>query len=244
MLVYDIIKNCDIAQAIHIYLDDWASKDELTERDKTIAAIYYFWKMICELSPNPSPEDILIASPRYENGKIITVAYLYEKDNFEDRLRIIREKEFPFYSPEDSLEMLDNIDISGWFPFSYDYEWSPWEDILGFTVFKENIARNGADAVAAYIFYEMTFDGWIREERDARIDGIVGTISDTIKELEKEFTSEVCENIQKEEKTAARDADEQKSMKIDILRDEEMIFKELKMICRDRELHTLSADKG
>lgn len=37
MLVYDIIKNCDIAQAICIYLDDWASKDESMERDKTIA---------------------------------------------------------------------------------------------------------------------------------------------------------------------------------------------------------------
>lgn len=243
MLVYDIIKNCDIARAIRIYLDDWADEDELMERDKTIAAIYYFWKMICELSPNPSPEDILMASPCYENGKIITVACLYEKDNLEESLRIIREKEFPSYSAEDSLEMLDSIDVSGWFPVSYDYEWSPWEDILGFTVFKENIDRNGADAVATYIFYEMTFDGWIREERDARIDQIAGTISDTIKELEEKFTAEVCENIRKEEKTDAQDADNQKSMKIDILRDEEMIFKELKMICRDRELNTVSTIK-
>lgn len=242
MLVYDIIKNCDIAQAIRIYLNDWADENELMERDKTIAAIYYFWKTICELSPNPSSEDILMASPCYENGKISTVAYLYEKDNFEESLRIIHEKEFPSYSPEDSLEMLEHIDVSGCFPVSYDYEWSPWEDILGFTVFKENIDRNGADAVAAYIFYEMTFDGWIKEERDARIEGIAGTISDTIKELEEKFTAEVCENVQKEKKTDAQDADDQKSMKIDILRDEEMIFKELKMICQDRDLHTLSAD--
>lgn len=50
MLVYDIVKNCDIAQAIGIYLDDWASKDELMERDKTIAAIYYFWKMMKDIA--------------------------------------------------------------------------------------------------------------------------------------------------------------------------------------------------
>lgn len=59
MLVYDIIKNCDIAQAIGIYLDDWASKDELMERDKTIAAIYYFWKMMKDIAGRFSPAILL-----------------------------------------------------------------------------------------------------------------------------------------------------------------------------------------
>ncbi len=234
MLVYDIIRNCDITQAIHIYLADWADEDELRKIDKTIAKIYDFWKMICELTPNPSLEDILIASKCCdENGKITIGASLYKKDDFEDSLRIIREKEFPDYSPEDPMEILDNIDICGWFPVSYDYEWSQWEDILGFTVFKENIDRNGADAVAAYIFYEMTFDGWTKDVRDARIDGIAEAICGMIQDIEED---EACGNNRQKEKTNTECTYDKKSIRLEMLRNKEMEFRELKMICMDREL--------
>lgn len=255
MLVYDVIKNCDIAQAIRIYLNDWADDEELMKRDKTIAKIYNFWKMVCELTPNPSSEDILIASEGYdENGKTIIAVSLYEKDDLEDSLYIIHEKEFPVYSPEDSLEILDDIykEVCSWFPPSYDYEWTPWENILGFTVFKENIERNGADAVAAYMFYEMTFDGCAREVRDVRIDGIAELLCDTIKDIEnchaddmvestdkdiEKVTDEECENILKEMQiNTGHTDDERRSMMLEILRDMEMDFKELKMVCADRGL--------
>lgn len=199
MLAYDVIKNCNITRAISIYLDKWADERELANRDETALQIYNFWKMVCELTPEPSPDDILIAKKNYDRYEGITIAaVLYNRDDFEKYLQIIQGKKFPAYSLENSSDELKYIyfeSIRGWLPESYDYEWSPWERILGFTVLKENIERNGADAVTAYLFYEMTFDGWTKEVRDEWIEEIAKAISGIVEDIKNDRADDVVERI-------------------------------------------------
>lgn len=169
MLVYDVIKNCDIAHAACIWLDVWADEEERRQWSDSAARVILFWEMLCGLAPSLSGY-VMIAFNCCEYGKRYTTTKMFQKADLMESLDTIRGREMPAYSEETPVDVLREIgyEVSRWFPRSYDFESRPWEDVLGVEMYADNVERTGMDAIAAYLLYEMSFDGYTREVHDAR----------------------------------------------------------------------------
>ena len=64
-------------------------------------------------------------------------------------------------------------------PSSYAFEFSPWNEILGYELFVPNINSFGADTLLAVIIYEMTFCGFTEEDHQKEVQKLREAIAET-----------------------------------------------------------------
>ena len=71
--------------------------------------------------------------------------------------------ELDAFSPEDMEQLLERVDL----PKENRFEFSPWNEVLGYKLDSQNLNDIGSLKFAAAIVYEMTFWGFTEEEAEA-----------------------------------------------------------------------------
>lgn len=251
MLAYDVIKKCDIAQTIRIWLDVWADEDERKEEHKSVEINTRFLEMLRTVTPVPSYEWVIVATKCYEDNKVfVDASWKYGKTDVENTLSSIKEITFPIYDENDTIENLKNVYHSIYYgsigrilPANSDYEWSPWEMALGFEVFEGNIERMGVDAVAASMLYELSFEGYTKEIHDRWYHALVNDNDDALDDDELLDDDEILDDEEDDTEilpdnegnpSCKNDFDERMEI-LGELKSLELEFLEFQRICRDRE---------
>ena len=71
--------------------------------------------------------------------------------------------ELDAFSPEDMEQLLERVDL----PKENRFEFSPWNEVLGYKLDSQNLNDIGSLKFVAAIVYEMTFWGFTEEEAEA-----------------------------------------------------------------------------
>lgn len=59
---------------------------------------------------------------------------------------------------------------------SYGIDFIPWEEVLGFQVNQDALLKSRPEDFIFHVLYDMSFDGFEREERDSRVQSILDRI--------------------------------------------------------------------
>ena len=171
MILQDLLKICtdqDFKRIVKIW-NDKTTKEQLKE----------FCKMLLTLTPKHS-DDILIAIKYLEEGKSFVDANLYHKNEFMEKASLVLDKVVLPVEANASRKTIDEfLEVTqNLVPESYAYEFSEWEDILGAEVYEENYIRFGRVRFLAAVLYELSFNGFTREEQDERRADLDKTIAE------------------------------------------------------------------
>lgn len=161
MILQELLKTCtdqDFKRIVKIW-NDKTTKEQLKE----------FCEMLLTLTPNHS-DDILIAIKYLEEGKAFVDANLYHKKEFMEKVAYITDKVIMPVGANANRKTIDEyLEVTqNLVPESYAYEFSEWEDILGAEVYEGNYFRFGRVNFLAAVFYELSFNGFTREEQNER----------------------------------------------------------------------------
>lgn len=243
MLCKDLIASLtkeDFAEIGRLQEDDLSKMEGLTHEDLA-NAFERFCKMLSGLTVEPS-DVVLVALPVTEDGKTRIDAEYFEKQDFEEKLKTISDKEIPSYTDADVEdrygEYLD--ETADFLPVSYAYEFTPWEKVLGATVFPENFENVGRISFASSILGEMSFNGMTREHQNERMAELEEAIreAEEISKLPGEegsrhfVSSRVLYSefgIEKDEKDRK---EEMRLMMLDCVKTREAAIKEFKRIAK------------
>ena len=196
-----------------------------TEKEKIIEAVKEKVKEAVEemirLPVRQSKDDIILCvwienvyNPGSDNefnesfleASVVSKRELQEKTIFEEGMKIEPGKEY-----EDELFLRSG------------FEFSDWEDILGWEVAKSSVSAYGAAAVAAAIFTQMTYFGLFYENCNSRKREVIQSIDEAMNqledssctriELEEEFEMEEESEKEKREREAFEKAQNDKNQK-------------------------------
>ena len=141
----------------------------------------------------------------------------------DEQLKNIDEDNYNKMDNKERHKLIEEImeNNKGLLPESYAYEFSEWEEILGFEVIEENIKNVGIAKILAYIIYEMTFFGYSRELVDEEVQKLDEAIEEVnkVKELPIEEQEKYFKTIDFEKDFNYIDtrSEEQKKFEEDIL---------------------------
>ena len=137
--------------------------------EKAAVAIQSFCEMLTTLDAEPS-NDVLVALRMYDDGEEQVSAELFRRAEFYEKVKGLAAKTPPTFSASDSRARLTKIyeEMQEWTPQAYGYEFSRWEEILGAEVYPENYNHVGKLAFIAAALYELSFNGFTREEQEKR----------------------------------------------------------------------------
>lgn len=186
MTIQELIKTCDYRKTAEDWMrEGWllSVEEKKSEKRFEIATerVQNFCEMLCGLTPKPS-EYVLLALPCIGfSREWVIEAELIKKVDFEKALELIKNKQFPVYSENDTEECLSEInkEVRTWLPIAYAYEFSEWEEILGAEVFPDNFERMGKDAFLSAVLYELSFNGMSREDHDEQRKKLDESIAET-----------------------------------------------------------------
>lgn len=132
--------------------------------DRISQAMQTFGATLSNITPKPSTS-ILLALPTYEDGVSEIHAEYFEKQEVIAKRELFIAKKIPTYSKTDNTEKLLSIpeDLYNCIPSAYGYEFSPWEDILGATIYPENFEHIGKIPFIASALWNMSFMGTTKE---------------------------------------------------------------------------------
>lgn len=140
--------------------------------DRISQAMQIFGATLSNIVAKPST-GILLALPSYEDGVPKIHAEYFEKQQVVAKRDLFIAKKMPTYSKTDDTKKLSSIpeDLYNCLPSAYSYEFSPWEDILGATVYPENFEYIGKIPFIASALWNMSFIGTTEEgHKKARED--------------------------------------------------------------------------
>ena len=126
--------------------------------DRISQAMQTFGATLSNITPKPSTS-ILLALPTYEDGVSEIHAEYFEKQEVIAKRELFMAKKIPTYSKTDNTEKLLSIpeDLYNCLPSAYGYEFSPWEDILGATIYPENFEHIGKIPFITSALWNMSF---------------------------------------------------------------------------------------
>ena len=153
----------EIAAAL---LDKFSNKPENTEQG--MKRLLQFIENLCQIEPVDSGHLILGVIHTGEEGEFLDPC-LYCKEeitaSFREDSELSRLNGIEGLSEEEIKRLAQIRD----FPSSYAFEFSPWNEILGYEVDMQNACEVGAAALCAAVLWEMTFFGLdeaqVEEER-------------------------------------------------------------------------------
>lgn len=213
MIFSDILKEVDFDEFRQIYSSNYLRKKELTGEPYTQAELDIVKEKLCRYY-----EDIRAIEPHSDRPGILVVMKIYD-DLYDEETDDISDKEI--------------YDVSLFDPKAPDFyaiDLMDWADIVSCEVSEMSIEKYGKAAVAAHIYYEMTFFGNIKSEHDERIAEVIESLEQSIKESEdpdsgryytlKELREELGikderteEEIEAERQKTARIIDENRKIK-------------------------------
>lgn len=183
MIVKDLLEQCMEEQIVSAVLD-LCGVDQ-AERDSVAQSYLVFLERLRQLQPMETGH-ILLAVSFVDDGKETLDIPIYRKED----LKAIH------FAKLHQLENLDELSLDELrkamqtlsLPDGYAFEFSPWEEILGYELNTENAAKVGFPRLAAAVIYEMTFFGFTKEEMDAERQKLQEAIeeSEAVKKLPEE----------------------------------------------------------
>ena len=157
--------------------------------EKAAVVIQKFCKMLTALDAEPS-NDVLVALRMYDDGEEQISAELFRRAEFYEKVKGLAAKTLLAFSESDSRVCLTKIyeETQEWTPQAYGYEFSRWEEILGAEVYPENYNHIGKIGFIAAALYELSFNGFTREEQESRREELDESIreADEISALSEE----------------------------------------------------------
>lgn len=198
MILQDLIRTCrdrDFEKIEKIW-DDGSTKIQIKD----------FCEMLLTLKPEQS-EDVMLAVKSYYHGEEEVGADLFHKKDLMDKLFEISKKTVPSnFDTTNKAEMSDLISdflhtTSDWVPQSYAYEFDEWEKVLGAEVIEENFSRYDKTEFLSDVLYELSFNGFSREEHDKRRNDLDESIEEMkqIMELPSEEQQKYIHSIDLDE---------------------------------------------
>lgn len=182
MIVQDFLRKADIDRQVDIICRNQPDYEPPYDKDIVKAAQKKFVDMLLSLTPKTGTS-VIIFERQWDDwdDKIEehVAAELYEIDDVKEYLA--RDRGEVHFEAEglDAEEMRNLIKTeSEGMPQAYAYEFSEWEDILGWQVCEDNLDEFDVQECIYAILYEMSFNGMTRESQNERRQ----ELDDSIKE--------------------------------------------------------------
>lgn len=175
MIVKDLLDSCNIENVTSTIMEI-ASVDE-SDRLSVKKAHSLYIQRIRSIEP-VNTDHVVFGVSFLNDGKETPDALLFSKNEIDESL--LSDSMLSTLKNIQSLDLNDIEQIleTTTLPSSYAFEFSPWNEILGYELFVPNINSFGADKLLAVIIYEMTFCGFTEEDHQKRF-------RNSVKQLQK-----------------------------------------------------------
>lgn len=247
MILQELIKNCTQDDCLEIGRR-WAARRNSWEKpvsaERIAARLAEFCTMLAGLTPAPVKEpDVLCAMPYYEDGECSIYAELFQKNDFEEKVKKQGNKDVPKWTETSSCEELKEVLELTYerIPQAYGYTEVPWEETLGAEVFPENYEVYGRIDFLSSVLFEMSFNGFTKEvqaKRHAELEKAIAEaeeIQAMPEEERKQYQHELIEVEQISRKTEAEKMENMRKALLDGVRTREGWIKVLQSFANRRQ---------
>lgn len=177
MIVTDLFHSVNFNDVWKIILKKMTVQSE-EEKRQSEACHKASWNKIINMAPADSGEHIIVFYNQYETdietkeNLVFPESSLFEIREIKEKIKKKPFKTAPNFTQVEQMPLEEiNSQFRRWssdFPVCYAYEFSKWEEILGYTVDPVSVELVGRETALALIFFEMTFlgfeEGFIQEE--------------------------------------------------------------------------------
>lgn len=176
MIVKGLLDSCNIENVTSTIMEI-ASVDE-SDRVSVKKAHSLYIQKIRSIEPVDT-NHIIFGVSFLNDGKEYPDALLFSKNEIDENLLsdsvFSKLENIQSFSLSDIEQILETTTL----PASYAFEFSPWNEILGYELFVPNINSFGADKLLAVIIYEMTFCGFTEEDHQKEVQKLREAIAET-----------------------------------------------------------------
>lgn len=176
MIVKDLLDSCNI-ESVTSTIMEIASVDE-SDRLSVKKAYSSYIQRIRSIEP-VNTNHIIFGVSLLNDGKETPDVLLFSKNEINENLLsddvFSKLENIQFLNLSDIEQILETTTL----PASYAFEFSPWNEILGYELFVPNVNSFGADKLLAVIIYEMTFCGFTEEDHQKEIQKLREAIAET-----------------------------------------------------------------
>lgn len=176
MIVKDLLDSCNI-ESVTSTIMEIASVDE-SDRLSVKKAYSSYIQRIRSIEPVDT-NHIIFGVSLLNDGKETPDVLLFSKNEINENLLsddvFSKLENIQFLNLSDIEQILETTTL----PASYAFEFSPWNEILGYELFVPNVNSFGADKLLAVIIYEMTFCGFTEEDHQKEIQKLREAIAET-----------------------------------------------------------------
>jgi hypothetical protein len=176
MIVKDLLDSCNIENVTSTIMEI-ASVDE-SDRLSVKKAHSLYIQRIRSIEP-VNTDHVVFGVSFLNDGKETPDALLFSKNEIDENLlsasMLSTLKNTHSLDLNDIEQILDTTTL----PVSYAFEFSPWNEILGYELFIPNVNSFGADKLLAVIIYEMTFCGFTEEDHQKEVQKLREAIAET-----------------------------------------------------------------
>ncbi len=176
MIVKDLLDSCNI-ESVTSTIMEIASVDE-SDRLSVKKAHSSYIQRIRSIEPVDT-NHIIFGVSLLNDGKETPDVLLFSKNEINENLLsddvFSKLENIQFLNLSDIEQILETTTL----PASYAFEFSPWNEILGYELFVPNVNSFGADKLLAVIIYEMTFCGFTEEDHQKEIQKLREAIAET-----------------------------------------------------------------
>lgn len=176
MIVKDLLDSCNI-ESVTSTIMEIASVDE-SDRLSVKKAHSSYIQRIRSIEPVDT-NHIIFGVSLLNDGKETPDVLLFSKNEINENLLsadvFSKLENIQFLNLSDIEQILETTTL----PASYAFEFSPWNEILGYELFFPNVNSFGADKLLAVIIYEMTFCGFTEEDHQKEIQKLREAIAET-----------------------------------------------------------------
>ena len=181
MFLQEWLKEIPLIDSVTYLREKMNCDDKMSLKDQ-IAMYGYFVGKLLKINIVPHDDMVLLShcvSNRYDGNtfEVSVSGFSYEEIK-EAKIEIIKASEYD----------LLNIDISwyaslvhggGDLPNNYCFDFTPWENSLGWRVDPENIKTVGATPFSAYVLEELSFNGIDQDSQQERIGELTERVEET-----------------------------------------------------------------
>lgn len=176
MIVKDLLDSCNIENVTSVIMEI-ASVDK-SDRLSVKKAHSLYIQRIRSIEP-VNTNHIIFGVSFLNDGKETPDALLFSKNEIDESLlsdsMLSTLKNIQSLGLNDIEQILEATTL----PSSYAFEFSPWNEILGYELFVPNVNSFGADKLLAVIIYEMTFCGFTEEDHQKEVQKLREAIAET-----------------------------------------------------------------
>lgn len=191
MTFRDLLERADVAAAVR-YMRGHGMADDVPE-EAQVALYEDFAKRLLEIEPKKSDESVLLGHMLKDeilneiDGDVLDVT-VYDKKEVADGIAEIMASAEVNLETDDPKSVRKAIEEHRDLVRGYAFDFSEWNEVLGWEVDEANVAECGETAFVAFVLYEMSFNGVYEEdhaERRAELEERVAEVNE-IFELDEE----------------------------------------------------------